>query len=254
MPLNFGTAGATVGGTAGFFLGGPVGAAVGDVAGGVLGSFFDKAPAPSQIDTNQFGFQGVYQKFLQSENTRLQNEEQQRIMKLASNAVPGAATLRSVSASQGVTGATSNVIAKQQRNAGLSKALDTGLSASEDYAGRLDSQYYSATAQNEGMLLGAEEFNANATNQQNNMTYQAGQSMTNNLMGMGSKILGNYLGKSSLPGDTNSPSSGSGSDFAWKGIPYMSTNETPTNPNWAGSSKSYGFNVEDIVPQYGRRR
>ncbi len=132
---------------------------------GLLGSALTDTPDWEDVkykgvDAGRYGFQGVYQKFLQSENQRMKDDEQRRIMKLASNLVPGAASFRGGLASQGMGGATSNVIAKQQREQSMGKALDTGLSAYETSANNLNSQFLTMTGQNEGMYNQATQFNA----------------------------------------------------------------------------------------------
>jgi hypothetical protein len=132
---------------------------------GLLGSMFSDSPEWQDVefegvDAGRYGFQGVYQKFLQGENTRMKDDEQRRIMKLASGLVPGQASFRGGLASQGLGGATSNVMANQQRSQAMGKALDTGMQTAEQGFGRLDSQLMEMTGQNEGMYNEATQFNA----------------------------------------------------------------------------------------------
>jgi hypothetical protein len=139
--------------------GGAVGAA------GLLGSMFTDSPEWKNVnfqsvDAGRYGFQGVYQKFLQSENTRMKDDEQRRIMKMASELVPGTASFRGGLASQGLGGATSNVMANQQRNTAMGKALDTGMQSAEIGFGNLDKQFLGLTGENEGMYNQASQFNA----------------------------------------------------------------------------------------------
>jgi hypothetical protein len=105
----------------------------------------------------RYGFQGTYQKFLQSENIRMKDDEQRRIMKLASNLVPGMASFRGGVASQGLGGSTSNVIGKVQRDTAMGKALDVGMQEFDTSSNRLDSQFLTMTGQNETMRFGASQ-------------------------------------------------------------------------------------------------
>lgn len=132
---------------------------------GLLGGMFTSSPEWQDVkfqgvDANRYGFQGAYQKFLQSENQRMKDDEQRRIMRMASNLTPGTATLRGGLASQGLNGATSNVIAQQQREQALGKALDTGFGEYERSAGTLNNQFLTMTGQNEQMYNQATQFNA----------------------------------------------------------------------------------------------
>ena len=133
--------------------------------GGMLGSLLTDSPEWKDVnfegvEAGRYGFQGVYQKFLQGENTRMKDDEQRRIMKLASGLVPGQASFRGGLASQGLGGNTSNVMANQQRQQSMGKALDTGMQTAEQGFGRLDSQLMEMTGQNEGMYNQATQFNA----------------------------------------------------------------------------------------------
>jgi hypothetical protein len=132
---------------------------------GLLGSMFTDSPewedvSFQEVDAGRYGFQGVYQKFLQSEQQKMKDDEGRRIMKLASNLVPSAASFRSGLASQGMGGATSNVIAKQQREQAMGKALDTGMSTAETSFGNINQQFLQLTGQNEQMYNQATQFNA----------------------------------------------------------------------------------------------
>ena len=113
----------------------------------------------------RYGFQGVYQKYLNDTTEQLKTNEMRRIQKLASGLTPGQASLRGGVASQGVNGSTSNVIARQQREQGLTKALDTATSAGEASNARLDSQLMQMTGQNEAMRFGASQDLMRATGQ-----------------------------------------------------------------------------------------
>jgi len=106
---------------------------------------------------NRYGFQGVFQNYLQGETERMKRDEMSRIQKLASGLVPGQASLRGGLASQGLGGSTSNVIARQQREQGLGKALDEAGQQFESSSARLDSQYFGATQQNEALRFGASQ-------------------------------------------------------------------------------------------------
>lgn len=132
---------------------------------GLLGSILSPTPEWQDVtfhgvDANRYGFQGVYQKFLQSENQRLKDDESRRIMKLASGLVPGAASYRSGLAAQGLDGGISNVIAKQQREQSMGRALDTGLSEYDRSVGGLNSQFLQMAGQSEAMYNQATQFNA----------------------------------------------------------------------------------------------
>lgn len=116
-------------------------------------------------NVNRYGFQGVYQKYLNDTTEQLKTNEMRRIQKLASGLAPGQASLRGGVASQGVNGSTSNVIARQQREQGLTKALDTATSAGEASNARLDSQLMQMTGQNEAMRFGASQDLIRATGQ-----------------------------------------------------------------------------------------
>ena len=111
----------------------------------------------AQENMNRYGFQGVYQNYLTSETERMKKDEMARIQKLASGMVPGQASLRGGIASQGLGGATSNVIARQQREQGMGKALDEAGNMIETSNARLDSNLFQATTQNEGLRFGASQ-------------------------------------------------------------------------------------------------
>ena len=117
----------------------------------------DYGQGTAKENMNRYGFQGVYQNYLTSETERMKKDEMARIQKLASGLVPGQASLRGGIASQGMNGATSNVIARQQREQGLGKALDEAGSMSEASNARLDNNLFQATTQNEGLRFGASQ-------------------------------------------------------------------------------------------------
>ena len=124
--------------------------------------YYNKAETNFGQDTAQgnmsrYGFQGIYQNYLSSETDRMKQDEMRRIQKLASGLVPGQASLRGGLASQGMGGATSNVIARQQREQGLGKALDEAGQQFESSSARLDSNLFAATQANEGMRFGASQ-------------------------------------------------------------------------------------------------
>jgi uncharacterized membrane protein YgcG len=202
---------------------------------------------------NRYGFQGVYQKFLSGENQRMKDEEGQRIMKMASNLVPGAASLRSGVAAQGLGGSISNVIANQQRSTITGKALDAGFSAMESSNNRLDSQFLTMTGENEKMRFGASQdlmknmglqttaemdvdrtntghygdytqfntqgewdalkFNTSGRIGQENAEYESTQGLANSLLSGGMGMLGGMLGRGGFPGGGGSPSGGGGYQF-----------------------------------------
>lgn len=185
------------------------------------------------VDTNRYGFQGVYQNFLKSETQRLQDQEQQRIMKLASNLVPGAASFRAQSASQGVTGQASNVIGKQQRDAAMGKALDTGLSESERSSANLNSQYLSLTGHNEAMKLDSEKFNAEGN-------FQADQYNNKQLTDFASGIFSNVL------------TAGTGILATKMGMEsYKSIFGGNTGKDLSMEEGSPGFGMSDVNPKLG---
>jgi hypothetical protein len=177
---------------------------------GLLGSMFADSPEWQDVsfegvDAGRYGFQGVYQKFLQSEQQKMKDDESRRIMKLASNLVPGAASFRGGLASQGMGGATSNVIAKQQREQAMGKALDTGMSAVETSFGNLNQQFLDLTGKNEAMYNQATQFNAEGklkadiTNSQGQFAADSGQSqkwqdMFGGITKMGTGMMGQQLG------------------------------------------------------------
>ena len=172
---------------------------------GMLGSMFTSSPEWKGVDANQYGFQGVYQKFLQSENQRMKDDEQKRIMKLASNLVPGQSSFRSGLAAQGLNGSMSNVIGQQQREQGMGKALDTGLSTAEQGFGSLDKILAGQTSENEQMFNQASEFNAQGqfaadTAQSNKWQNMFGQ-VANAGMGMVGQQLGMQNYKDMFGGD-----------------------------------------------------
>lgn len=180
---------------------------------GAIGSMFTSSPEWNDVsfegvDAGRYGFQGVYQKFLQSEQQKMKDDEQRRIMKLASNLVPGTASFRGGLASQGLGGATSNVIAKQQREQAMGKALDTGMSAAEQSFGNINQQFLQLTGQNEGMYNQATQFNAEGklkadiANSQGQFAADSGQSqkwqdMFGGITKMGTGIMGQELGMQS---------------------------------------------------------
>jgi hypothetical protein len=138
---------------------------IGLAAGGLLGSMFTSTPEWKNVnfqgvDAGRYGFQGAYQQFLEGEKQKQMDDSQRRIMKLASGLVPGQASFRGGLASQGLSGATSNVMAEQQRNQTMGKALDTGLQTAEQGFGRINEQFNTMTGQNEGMYNQATQFNA----------------------------------------------------------------------------------------------
>ena len=180
---------------------------------GLLGSMFTSSPEWNDVsfqgvDAGRYGFQGVYQKFLQSEQQKMKDDESRRIMKLASNLVPGAASFRSGLASQGLGGATSNVIAKQQREQAMGKALDTGMSTAETSFGNINQQFLGLTGQNEQMYNQATQFNVEGKlktdmfNQQGRFNAEVGESskwqdMFSGITKMGTGVMGQELGMQS---------------------------------------------------------
>jgi hypothetical protein len=180
---------------------------------GLLGSMFTDSPEWKDVsfegvDAGRYGFQGVYQKFLQSEQQKMKDDESRRIMKLATNLVPGTSSLRGGLASQGLGGTTSNIIAKQQREQAMAKALDVGMSATETSFGNLNQQFLNLTGQNEQMYNQATQFNAEGklkadiTNSQGQFAADSGQSqkwqdMFGGITKMGTGILGQEMGMQS---------------------------------------------------------
>lgn len=158
---KYGGVGSAIGLGAGALLG-PIGAGVGSALGGFIGNMFGGSDSEDEKDLarenmSRYGFQGVYQKFLQGESTRMKDEESKRIMRLATNLVPGQSNLRVNLAQQGLSGGASNVLAKQQREAGMDKAMETGFGAQEQMSNRLDQQFLGMTSQNEAMRFGASQ-------------------------------------------------------------------------------------------------
>lgn len=177
---------------------------------GLLGSAFTSSPEWrdvkfQEVDAGRYGFQGVYQKFLQGEQQKMKDDEQRRIMKLASNLVPGASSFRGGLASQGIGGATSNVMAKQQREQAMGKALDTGMSVAEQSFGNINQQFLNLTGQNEQLYSQNTQFNAegklkaDTINSQGQFTADKGQSdKWQNMFGQvataGFGVMGQQLG------------------------------------------------------------
>lgn len=123
----------------------------------------------------RYGFQGVYQNFLKSETDRMKNDEQRRISKLASGLVQGEASTRGGLASQGLNAATSNVIAHQQREQGLTKAGDIASNLFNENVASLDKGLFAATQVNEQMRFGASKDLMSSTGMASEATNTAGR-------------------------------------------------------------------------------
>lgn len=157
-----------------------------------MGVFFDSNYGGDVAKENmdRYGFQGIYQKYLHGENQRMKSEEHSRIMRLATNLVPGQSNLRVNLAQQGLSGGASNVIAKQQREAGMDKALDAGLGMWEQSSNRLDQQFLGMTAENEKMRFGASQDYMKAMQ----METEDENAFENSLIGGAMGIAGNLAG------------------------------------------------------------
>ena len=224
--------GAGLGGAASGVAAGAMFGLPGMIGGGLLGGLtglFGGGDAPGWQDVSgpgvdafgqniardnmsRYGFQGVYQQFLQEKTEEFKRTEQSRILKLASGLTPGMASMRGGLASQGLGGATSNVMAGQQRQQAMGKAMDVGTQAYEASNARLDTSYLTLTGENEQMRSGAsrdlmtatgmqtnaqldvDKFNTTGRMGQANLNYQANQAGTNQFLGMLGGMGGQYAG------------------------------------------------------------
>lgn len=130
----------------------------------------DYGQSIARENMGRYGFGGGYNTFLRGEMDRMRKDEMSRILKLTSNMTPGMASFRGGAAAQGLGGGVSNVIARQQREQSVGKAMDAADQMYESSASRLAQMELSALQASEGMRYGSSQDLMRSTGQASEAT------------------------------------------------------------------------------------
>lgn len=113
-------------------------------------------------DLTRYGFQGTWQKYLESDALRRKDKARQDILRMAKDVTPGQQSFVAGTSAQGAQGRTSNILGKLQRDSALGKATEQGLMAYNQQAGAIDASLTQMSTLNEQLrsrsmenLLGA---------------------------------------------------------------------------------------------------